>query len=616
MSEASKAARKAMKAKISRITRTDPKSKVDASGYSPPDALDADVKTGLRPISRRQFRRGGKVFANEGIPTMPRADKKARQGAVGFGSEGVAKKSRAERMARATGGNVVEKLENRDVREINRDRVGSKHIGGFAKGGKISGPRPSSQVTVGKGRNYGTQRDDESSGENRRKDPKGIHEKHSTKATNYAPQHKLNGGKRYGKERDDDSSRENHARGGSAKSGGGPAGSTSKLPVYDADTDGGGRAKRYSGGPVDRALVAKSMKSAQREGVDPVNSHDVQKQKYSEALSRRERYAADKAARQGRATGGETNDDPEDSYGSPGTGKRTNTTSTQDPGGRTPVYGNPNYNKGAVDKAIASSNRSGRRISGKEKKAIHRLLSGRTGRADGGRLGNEPGTTAFDTKKPTYWDSVKDRASNLFQNEDSAAPRIPNPIATGNPEQPYEGVGGKAREDAIMGIVNGDPPPQKKRGGAVNIDKLTGVCRTGDREARARGGRAKGKTNINIIIGGNKPPMPVPMPPPGMPPGGPPGAPPGAGLHQGTPPPMPPPGMPPAAAPMPRRSGGRVSGKVPSYAGRKYGTEVAEGYGFDRKTADGHTAPPYTTGGGGGLQRLQAYRHQGAKSKL
>ena len=612
MSEASKAARKAMKAKISRITRTDPKSKVDASGYTPPDALDADVKTGLRPISRRQFRRGGKVFANEGIPTMPRADKKARQGAVGFGSEGVAKKSRAERMARATGGNVVEKLENRDVREINRDRVGSKHIGGFAKGGKISGPRPSSQVTVGKGRNYGTQRDDESSGENRRKDPKGIHEKHSTKATNYAPQHKLNGGKRYGEERDDDSARENHARGGSTKhtykSGGGPAGSTSKLPVYDADTDGGGRRKT-------------------------------------------------------RATGGETNDDPEDSYGSPSTGKRTNTTSTQDPGGRTPVYGNPNYNKGAVDKAIASSNRSGRRISGKEAKAIHRLLSGRSerarggrsdpkstvygmerddesghrrkmphgsackcvdccgkrrARADGGRLGNTPGTTAYDTKKPTYWDAVKDRASSLFQNEDGAAPHFKNPIATGNAEQPYEGIGGAAREAAIMGAANGDPPPQKKRGGAVNIDKLTGVCRTGDREARARGGRAKGKTNINIIIGRGAPSAPAaatagPMMPPGPPPGG-------AGLHQGVPPPMPPPGMPPgmppAAAPMPRRSGGRVSGKVSSYAGRGYGTEVAEGFGFDRKTADGHTAPPYTTGGGGGLQRLQAYRRQGAKPKL
>lgn len=35
------------------------------------------------------------------------------------------------------------------------------------------------------------------------------------------------------------------------------------------------------------------------------------------------------------------------------------------------------YHKGAVDNAIASSNRAGRRIGGKEAKAIHALLKGR-----------------------------------------------------------------------------------------------------------------------------------------------------------------------------------------------------------------------------------------------
>jgi hypothetical protein len=37
-----------------------------------------------------------------------------------------------------------------------------------------------------------------------------------------------------------------------------------------------------------------------------------------------------------------------------------------------------NYSKTAVDKAIASSNRSGRRIGGKEAKLIHALLKGPT----------------------------------------------------------------------------------------------------------------------------------------------------------------------------------------------------------------------------------------------
>ena len=36
---------------------------------------------------------------------------------------------------------------------------------------------------------------------------------------------------------------------------------------------------------------------------------------------------------------------------------------------------NPNYSKEAVDKAIASSNRSGRRIGGKEARLIHAILS-------------------------------------------------------------------------------------------------------------------------------------------------------------------------------------------------------------------------------------------------
>lgn len=43
-----------------------------------------------------------------------------------------------------------------------------------------------------------------------------------------------------------------------------------------------------------------------------------------------------------------------------------------------PITNSPHqYNAGAVDKAIASSNRSGRRIRGREAKLIHSLLKGR-----------------------------------------------------------------------------------------------------------------------------------------------------------------------------------------------------------------------------------------------
>ena len=103
-------------------------------------------------------------------------------------------------------------------------------------------------------------------------------------------------------------------------------------------------------------------------------------------------------------------------------------------------------------------------------------------------------------------------------------------------------------------------PNHNRKGGAVKkracggiANKVTGVRIAGGRTARAEGGRTKGKTNINIIIGGPKEAPPqqpmVPPPPSAMPPRPPlpPGAmgamqPPGMG---GGAPPMGGPGMPP-----------------------------------------------------------------------
>jgi len=118
MSEASKAARSAMKGKISRLLRTDPKMKVDASGYTPPDALDADVQTGARPVRGRRYKRGGKVLAVHGEVPKKHAGRKPRK------SGG---------RAYATPDNLV----NRDVVEANEERAGSKHVGAFKKGGKV-----------------------------------------------------------------------------------------------------------------------------------------------------------------------------------------------------------------------------------------------------------------------------------------------------------------------------------------------------------------------------------------------------------------------------------------------------------------------------------------------
>lgn len=112
MSTMSESARAAAKSKVERLVRADPNERVDASGYRPDGAMDADVSTAMRPVSRRAFRRGGKV-AGESAPT------------------------RADRKPRASGGATA--YMNRDMKEANKDRGGLTHIGGMKAGGKVHG---------------------------------------------------------------------------------------------------------------------------------------------------------------------------------------------------------------------------------------------------------------------------------------------------------------------------------------------------------------------------------------------------------------------------------------------------------------------------------------------
>lgn len=109
MSEASVAARAAMKKKAARYI-TDPHEKVDASSWEPGEPMDADAKTGMRPISRRAYKRGGKV-------------------------EGDEPKLRMDRKPRKSGGLAVD-LMNRNQKDANEDRDGTKHVGGLKSGGR------------------------------------------------------------------------------------------------------------------------------------------------------------------------------------------------------------------------------------------------------------------------------------------------------------------------------------------------------------------------------------------------------------------------------------------------------------------------------------------------
>ena len=111
----------------------------------------------------------------------------------------------------------------------------------------------------------------------------------------------------------------------------------------------------------------------------------------------------------------------------------------------------------------------------------------------------------------------------------------------------------------------------------------------GGRSAYAKGGAAKGKTTVNIVIGGKGDGAgampPLPMPPPGlgglppMPPMGLPPAPP-PGMGAGPMPPMPP------KPPMGLKTGGRANADVPvkkpgrtpeGYAKMDYGAATGQG---------------------------------------
>lgn len=113
MSTTSEKARSDAKSKVERLTRADPHARVDASGYAPEGAMNADSQTGPRPISRRQFRHGGSVEGSKGV-------------------------LRADRKPRASGGRtkVDGGLINEDIKEANQERDGTKHIGGMKRGGR------------------------------------------------------------------------------------------------------------------------------------------------------------------------------------------------------------------------------------------------------------------------------------------------------------------------------------------------------------------------------------------------------------------------------------------------------------------------------------------------
>ena len=106
--------RAAAKSKLDRLLTADPHQKVDGSDWTPPEAMENQAKTGMRPLSRSKYKKGGRV-------------------------EGETAAVHAGRKPRAKGGGVVDDLVNVDMKKANELRDGVKHDGGFAKGGAAHG---------------------------------------------------------------------------------------------------------------------------------------------------------------------------------------------------------------------------------------------------------------------------------------------------------------------------------------------------------------------------------------------------------------------------------------------------------------------------------------------
>lgn len=112
MYEMAHKAREAMKGKAKRLAG-EKDQKTDSSNWTPAEPLKADVKTGMRPVSKQGYKKGGKVM-------------------------GMKAETHAGRKPRKSGGRAItaDSLINRNVKEANEEREGEKHVGGMKKGGR------------------------------------------------------------------------------------------------------------------------------------------------------------------------------------------------------------------------------------------------------------------------------------------------------------------------------------------------------------------------------------------------------------------------------------------------------------------------------------------------
>lgn len=580
MSELSKKARAAMKSKAQRLGANSAAGKVDASTFTPAEDLDAGVKTGMRPLTKRAFKKGGKV---EGSKAPARADRKARK----------------------SGGRIGNEIVNRNAKSANEEREGKKHIGGMKSGGRAK--------KAGGGEQMGMTEDQAAAMGNqanqalgRMSDAKQTGFNSASEYANQAAQ-SMSGMKKGGRAKRENGGNVFNARGAGdrirEKLYGPPASSrdetyADRAPrISDEDKakladiirnnprKSGGRTKKADGGDLSAmgpgvAGAAKMMdKAGKRAGVpgglygaetvrtaagalSPASAMGKTRAKKGGKIEKHADEAQDRAlikkmikemvpkkntGRAGRASGGKAP-----------IHKAGDEKFLDWPKGASRLY----QVRGANDRYVATYENEAdardhaKRVSNSSRDATYAPIY-RTGRASGGDLDMD--------------DMPKQGAGS--------GKRTSRPANVSEPDYDEEAVG-KAIRSSRQKIGSRE---------AAMIQKMLK-----GRTARKDGGKVKkGKTNvtININTGADKaspmggplplpPPdagpagIPVPVPPPqGMPPMPPGGMPP---MPPGGMPPMPP-GPPAGGPPMPRKSGGRVSKVAKSYKDMTAGAGSGEG---------------------------------------
>lgn len=593
--------------------------KTDSSDWTPAEPLNADAKTGMRPVSRRAYKKGGKVVGKvEGCGAKANMGRKARK------SGGKADDPRAYANAKV----------NRDAKDANEERAGVKHVGGLKTGGrakKQSGGRTAID---------------------RLRDALGLD------SPDYAP--KFTGNKPEAPKMDEaERARLAEMAKGDTRS------------RQEAQRKRGGRAKKEEGGGlVERLMDRKKpgydigyelrVKRSQMEQDDPSynkgqgpTKQNAANLEYTKELERR-RSSRKTGGRAKKADGGEN-------VVERATKMLDKSAKTAGVPGTTMSFGR--VTKGSMSPARAAGLKKGGKVAEHGDEAMDKALikkmvkpEARTGKAGGGKAGQfvrgETREDRIETAKKAA-DLIGEKTikkgqalgSNYTPDDfeeyirSSKGSSIANRAFMDEINSPRKAGGrikrksGGAVENRTVHKTDGEfHYPEKDYGQLASTSAFTRKVQ--DRTPLKTGGRAKGKTDVNIIIQtGAKPgQQDGMMPPPGMDMGPPPGVPvpvPGGGPAPAAPAPMPMPmpmpmpaaGPVPGPAPMPRKRGGRamsfkdMTAGAGSGEGRLQKTDIAE-YKREKRRAGGKVYKSYQdmdAGAGSGLGRLEKTEIQSRK---